>query len=164
MANAHTSLAVKYRPQNFEDVCGQETVIQILKHQVETGTFKQSYLLCGKFGSGKTTTGRILAKSIIEIDAASNNGVEHVRVISEEAKRKPLIGDYKIFILDEAHLTSAAGWGAWLKLLEEPPSTAIFIFCTTDPQKMPSTILSRVQRYDFCNIPTEQIEIGRAHV
>lgn len=164
MATVHTSLATKWRPKCWDDVCGQHAVVQILKHQIETGTFKQSYLFCGKYGSGKTTSARIMAREInqgdfdvIEIDAASNNGVDHVRAIADEAKVKPLIGKYKIFILDEAHLTSAAGWGAWLKLLEEPPGCAIFIFCTTDPQKMPNTILSRVQQYNFTNIPLDEI-------
>lgn len=164
MANNHTSLATKWRPQKWEDVCGQHTVVSILKYQIETETFKQAYLLCGKYGSGKTTIARLLARSIngnshdiIEIDAASNNGVEQVRAISDEAHKAPLVGKFKIFLVDECHLTSAAGWGAWLKLIEEPPQTAIFIFATTDPQKIPNTILSRVQRYDFTNIPKDQI-------
>lgn len=164
MATAHTSLATKWRPQTWDEVCGQSAVVQILRHQLDTGTFKQSYLFCGKYGSGKTTSARLMAKGInkgnqgiIEIDAASNNGADHVREISKEAKQMPLTSEYKVFILDEAHLTSAAGWGVWLKLLEEPPSRSIFIFCTTDPQKLPNTILSRVQQYTFTNIPLADI-------
>lgn len=122
------------------------------------------YLTDNMIVTHNTTIARIMAKDInktdydiIEIDAASNNGAEQVRAISEEAHKKPLVGKYKIFILDEAHLTSAAAWGCWLKLLEEPPASAIFIFATTDPQKLPNTILSRVQRYDFTNIPKDKI-------
>lgn len=164
MAGANTSLAVKYRPQTWEEVSGQETVKQILKHQVDTGTFKQGYLFCGHFGCGKTTCARIFAKMIngghhdvIEIDAATYNSVEQIRVIAEEAKKKPLVGKYKIFIIDEAHMLSQAANNAFLKILEEPPATAIFILCTTDPQKLLNTILSRVQRYDFTSIPTEEV-------
>ena len=164
MAGANTSLAVKYRPQTWEEVSGQETVKQILKHQVDTCTFKQGYLFCGHFGCGKTTCARIFAKMIngghhdvIEIDAATYNSVEQIRVIAEEAKKKPLVGKYKIFIIDEAHMLSQAANNAFLKILEEPPATAIFILCTTDPQKLLNTILSRVQRYDFTSIPTEEV-------
>ena len=164
MANEHTSLATKYRPKDWDSVCGQKIVKQILKHQIDTNTFRQAYLLCGKWGCGKTTIARIMAKSIngtnhdvIEIDAASNNGADQVRLIAEEAQKKPLVGKYKVFILDEAHLVSQAGWGCWLKLIEEPPATAIFIFATTDPQKIPNTILSRIQRYDFTSIPKDEI-------
>lgn len=164
MAGANTSLAVKYRPQTWDDVSGQDTVKQILKHQVDTNTFKQGYLFCGHFGCGKTTCARIFARMInkgahdvIEIDAATYNSVEQIKVISEEAKKKPLVGSYKIFIIDEAHMLSQAANNAFLKILEEPPATAIFILCTTDPQKLLNTILSRVQRYDFTSIPTDQI-------
>lgn len=164
MASAHTSLATKWRPQTWDEVCGQSAVVQILKHQLETGTFKQAYLFCGKYGSGKTTSARLMARGInkgthgvIEIDAASNNGADHVRAIAKDSHAMSVVSDYKVFILDEAHLTSAAGWGVWLKLLEEPPSRSIFIFCTTDPQKIPNTILSRVQQYNFTNIPLVEI-------
>lgn len=113
---------------------------------------------------GKTTTARIFANEInkgqgipIEIDGASNNGVEQVRVIIDEAKFKPLESDYKVYIIDECHMLSNGAWNAMLKLLEEPPKTTIFILCTTDPQKIPKTILSRVQRYDFQRISFEGI-------
>lgn len=164
MASNNTSLAVRYRPQSWSEVQGQETVKQILQHQLDTKTFKQGYLFCGKYGCGKTTSARIFAKAInggphdiIEIDAATYNGVEQMRIISEEARKKPLVGKYKIFIIDEAHMITQAGGNAFLKLLEEPPATAIFILATTDPQKMLSTILSRVQRYDFTSIPQDKI-------
>jgi len=113
---------------------------------------------------GKTTSARIFANKIndgqgnpIEVDAASNNGVEQIRVIIDDAKFKPLDSKYKIYILDECHMLSTGAWNAMLKLLEEPPKTTIFILCTTDPQKIPKTILSRVQRYDFNKISFDGI-------
>lgn len=164
MATKNTSLAVKYRPQSFEEVCGQDVVKQILKHQIDTETFKQGYLFAGIHGGGKTTCARIFAKmingssnDIIEVDAATYNSVDRIREISEEAKRKPLVGKYKVFIIDEAHMLSSAAANAFLKLLEEPPATAIFVLATTDPQKIISTILSRVQRYDFTAISIDLI-------
>ena len=116
-------------------------------------------MFCGGAGTGKTTTARIFASEInehqgnpIEIDAASNNGVEQVRTIIDDAKFKPLDSKYKVYILDECHMLSTGAWNAMLKLLEEPPKTTIFLLCTTDPQKIPATILSRVQRYNFQRI------------
>lgn len=150
------SLAVKYRPKTWEDVVEQEAIIAILQEQVATGSQKHSYLFVGPAGCGKTTCARIFAAELnqgagtpIEIDAASNSGVDNVRGIVEDAKRKPIASAYKVFIIDECHSLSNGAWQAFLKLLEEPPATAVFIFCTTDPQKIPATIISRVQRYDF---------------
>lgn len=158
------TLAVKYRPQEFEDACGQENIISILKNQLAEKSFKNAYLFCGPSGCGKTTLARIFAKklnngsgSIIEIDAASNNGVEDVRTIIKDAQFLPLDGSYKIYILDECHLFSTGAWNAMLKLIEEPPSRTIFMFCTTDPQKIPATIIGRVQRYNFTKISDNQI-------
>ena len=158
------TLAVKYRPKQFEDVCGQENVISILNNQLEEKSFKNAYLFCGPSGCGKTTLARIFAKklnngsgSIIEIDAASNNGVDDVRTIIKDAQFLPLDGSYKIYILDECHLFSNGAWNAMLKLIEEPPARTIFMFCTTDPQKTPSTIIGRVQRYNFTKIGYDQI-------
>ena len=158
------TLAVKYRPKTFEDVCGQENIISILNNQLKEKSFKNAYLFCGPSGCGKTTNARIFAKklnngsgSIIEIDAASNNGVDDVRTIIKDAQFLPLDGYYKIYILDECHLFSTGAWNAMLKLIEEPPSRTIFMFCTTDPQKIPSTILGRVQRYNFTRISDKQI-------
>lgn len=158
------TLAVIYRPKKFEDVCEQKNVIGILKNQLASGECKNAYLFCGGAGTGKTTCARIFANELnsgkgvpIEIDGASNNGVENVRGIIEQAKYLPLEGQYKVYIIDECHMLSIGAWNAMLKLLEEPPARTIFIFCTTDPQKIPATILSRVQKYDFCRISREGI-------
>lgn len=158
------TLAVKYRPASFEDVCGQSNIISILTNQLKEKSFKNAYLFCGPSGCGKTTLARIFAKklnngggSIIEIDAASNNSVDDVRTIIKDAQFLPIDGLYKIYILDECHLFSIGAWNAMLKLIEEPPARTIFMFCTTDPQKIPSTIISRVQRYNFTKIGDKQI-------
>ena len=158
------TLAVKYRPKDFEDVCGQENIITILNNQLKEKCFKNCYLLCGPSGTGKTTLGRIFAKklnsgkgSVIEIDAASNNGVDDVRQIIKDAQFLPLDGTYKIYIIDEVHMFSTGAFNAMLKLIEEPPAKTIFILCTTDPQKIPATILSRVQRYNLTKINDRQI-------
>lgn len=153
------TLAVKYRPKNWDDVTEQKSIKTILKNQLATGEIKNAYLFCGGAGTGKTTCARIFANEInhgegnpIEMDAASNSGVDDVRNIIQQAQTKSINSDYKVFIIDECHSISNTGWQAFLKLLEEPPATSIFIFCTTDPQKIPKTILSRVQRYDFQRI------------
>ena len=153
------SLAVKYRPTTFDEVVEQGAIKIILRQQLESEEVKNAYLFCGGAGTGKTTCARIFANEInnfkgnpIEMDAASNSGVEDVRAIIQQAKTKSLDSEYKIFIIDECHSISNTGWQAFLKLIEEPPAKSIFIFCTTDPQKIPKTILSRVQRYDFQRI------------
>lgn len=163
------SLAVKYRPKNWEDVTEQEAVKVILQNQLETGEIRHAYLFCGGAGTGKTTCARIFANEInkgqgnpIEMDAASNNSVEDIRTLSEQAKTRSLDSEYKIFILDECHSLSNSAWQAMLKLIEEPPAKTIFIFCTTDPQKIPKTILSRVQRYDFQRISQSGV-VNRLH-
>jgi DNA polymerase-3 subunit gamma/tau len=161
---AKEALAVKYRPKTFDDMTEQSAIKDILMNQLETKTFQHGYLFTGPAGTGKTTSARIFANMIndgkgspIEVDAASNSGVDNIRQIIEDAKRKPLDAEYKIFIVDECHSLSNGAWQALLKTLEEPPKFTIFIFCTTDPQKVPATILSRVQRYNFQKISNEGI-------
>ncbi len=161
---AKEALAIKYRPKVFEDATEQSAIKDILENQIKTKTFQHGYLFTGPAGTGKTTFARIFANMIndgkgnpIEVDAASNSGVDNIRQIIEDAKRKPLDAEYKIFIVDECHSLSNGAWQALLKTLEEPSKFTIFIFCTTDPQKIPNTILSRVQRYNFQKISTEGI-------
>lgn len=158
------TLAVKYRPETFSDVVGQGVTSVILQRQISTGTHKNAYLFCGGSGTGKTTLARIFDREInggkstaIEIDAASNNGVDNIREIKEVAQRSSITARYKVFILDECHQLSAAAWAAFLKLLEEPPASSIFVLCTTDPQKIPATIISRVQRFNFGRIADDEI-------
>lgn len=158
------SLNLKWRPKCFAEVIGQPAIISILSKQIETKTFKNTYLFAGPSGCGKTTLARIMAKEInnnegepIEIDAASNNGVDNIRALISEAQQTSLDSDYKIFILDECHMLTTAAWNAALKLIEEPPVNSIFIFCTTNVNKIPDTILSRVQRFDFKKISNSDI-------
>lgn len=158
------ALALTYRPLKFSEVSEQEYVIKILEHQIKTRTHKNCYLFTGPAGCGKTTSARIFARELnsgkgtpIEIDGASNNGVEQVRTIIDQAKMKALDSEYKVYIIDECHALSNNAWQAMLKIIEEPPKDTIFIFCTTDPQKIPATILSRVQRYDFKKISLDGI-------
>lgn len=165
------SLAVKYRPKTWDDVTEQGNVRQILSQQLLSGEIKNAYLFCGGAGTGKTTCARIFANEInkgvgtpMEMDAASHNSVEDVRDLNQRARKKPLEGEYNVFILDECHVLSNAAWQAMLKLLEEPPAMSIFIFCTTNPEKIPKTILSRVQRYDFQRISQQGIIDRLQHI
>ena len=165
------SLAVKYRPRDWDSVCGQQSVIKILTRQIELGAVKNAYLFCGASGCGKTTLARIFANMInnnegspIEIDAASNNGVDNVKSIIRAAQERALDCKYKIYIIDECHMITTQGWNAFLKCIEEPPTYTIFIFCTTDPQKIPATILNRVQRYNITRISTEKVKERLAYI
>ncbi len=182
---SYTALYRKFRPDNFDDVKGQDAVVTTLKNQVKKGRIGHAYLFCGTRGTGKTTAAKILAKAVncenpedgspcgkctmcraiqagtsmnvIEIDAASNNGVDNIREIREEVAYRPAEGKYKVYIIDEVHMLSTGAFNALLKTLEEPPEYVIFILATTEVNKIPVTILSRCQRYDFRRISTDTI-------
>ena len=158
------SLAIKYRPKLFGDVVEQSTIKTILWEQIDSREFQHCYLFVGGAGTGKTTCARIFANMIndgqgspIELDAASNNSVDDMRDLIQQAQTKSLNSEYKVFIVDECHMITVQGWNAILKLIEEPPAKSIFIFCTTNPERIPRTILSRVQRYDFQHISQKGI-------
>lgn len=174
---AYLALYRRFRPQNFDDLIGQEHISKILKNQIKTGKIGHAYLLCGARGTGKTTVAKIFARAInclnpkdgspcgecevcrglkdpsnmdiLEMDAASNNGVDDVREMREKIQYPPVVGKYKVYIVDEVHMLSPAAFNALLKTLEEPPSHAVFIFATTEVHKIPQTILSRCMRFDF---------------
>ena len=197
---SYTALYRKFRPDNFEDVKGQEHIVTTLKNQIKHNRIGHAYLFCGTRGTGKTTIAKILGKAVncenpvdgnpcgecrscraisvgnsmnlIEIDAASNNGVDNIREIREEVQYSPAEGKYKVYIIDEVHMLSIGAFNALLKTLEEPPAYVIFILATTEAHKIPITILSRCQRYDFKRISidtiaarlTELMEIENIHV
>ena len=161
--------ALKYRPQRFEDVVGQESITKTLDNAIATDHLAQALLFCGPRGVGKTTCARILAKkinansvdstddhsfafNIFELDAASNNSVEDIRNLIDQVRIPPQVGNYKVYIIDEVHMLSQAAFNAFLKTLEEPPAHAIFILATTEKHKIIPTILSRCQIYDFKRI------------
>ena len=159
------SLAVKYRPNTLNTVCGNELIVKILNKVLEKGTPKNAYLFAGPSGCGKTTIARCFANALnnnvgdpIEIDAASNGNVDQVRAIVEAANQRSLTGKYKIYIIDECHAISSAGWQAFLKGIEETPEYTIFMFCTTEPNKIPATILTRVQRFNITKISNSEIK------
>ena len=158
------SLAVKYRPQTIAEVCGQTVTTRILNKVLEKQSFKNAYLFAGPSGCGKTTMARIFAKAINggvgepeELDAASNGGVDQVRAIIESANQRSLTGTYKIYIIDECHSITSAGWQAFLKSLEDAPAYTIYIFCTTEPNKIPATIQNRMQRFNVAKINSNEI-------
>lgn len=153
------SLATKYRPKTFDDVTEQGSVKTILQQQIESGEIQHAYLFIGGAGTGKTTCARIFANEVnkgkgnpIELDSASHNSVDDIRNIIQQAKVKSMDSEYRIFILDEVHALSNNAWQALLKILEEPPKSSIFIMCTTNVEKIPRTIMSRVQKFEFRRI------------
>ena len=182
---SYTALYRKFRPATFEDVKGQDHIVTTLKNQIKSGRTSHAYLFCGTRGTGKTTIAKIFAKAVncespvdgnpcgecavckaiaagasmnvIEIDAASNNGVDNIREIVDEVSYSPAEGKYKVYIIDEVHMLSIGAFNALLKTLEEPPSYVIFILATTEVHKIPITILSRCQRYDFKRITIDTI-------
>ncbi len=182
---SYKSLYRKYRPSKFEDVYGQNFIIKTLNNAIENNKVSHAYLFTGTRGTGKTTIAKIFAKmvncldmkdnkpcgkceictnentdtiqDIIEIDAASNNGVDEIRELKNKIKLVPVLCKYKVYIIDEVHMLSAGAFNALLKTLEEPPEHVIFILATTDPQKLPITIISRCQRFDFKKISTDDI-------
>lgn len=180
---SYTALYRKWRPASFADVKGQEAIVTTLRNQILTDRIGHAYLFCGTRGTGKTTIAKIFARAVncehpvdgspcgvcptcraiengasmnvAEIDAASNNGVDNIREIRDEVQYSPAEGRYRVYIIDEAHMLSAGAFNALLKTLEEPPSYVIFILATTEPHKIPVTVLSRCQRYDFRRISAD---------
>lgn len=180
-----------YRPEVFDEVLGQEHIVRIIKNQLATDSTSHAYLFCGTRGTGKTTTARLLAKGlnclsdgekpcgecancmsikegsfidVIEIDAASNNGVDNIRELRESVSYPPAVGRNKIYIIDEVHMLSTGAFNALLKTLEEPPEYVTFILATTEVQKLPATILSRCMRLDFKRVPEKTIIVGMARI
>lgn len=182
---SYTALYRKFRPSTFDEVKGQDHIVQTLKNQINANRIGHAYLFCGTRGTGKTSVAKIFAKAVncehpidgspcnecdvcrginsgslmnvIEIDAASNNGVDNIRQIRDEIQYTPSSGKYTVYIIDEVHMLSIGAFNALLKTLEEPPSYVLFILATTEPHKIPITILSRCQRYDFKRISIETI-------
>ena len=181
----HIALYRKYRPATFADVVGQEHITHTLQSEVASGNPAHAYLFTGSRGTGKTTCAKILAKAlncrnpqtgdpcgecevcrgiddgsvldVLEIDAASNNGVDNIRDLRDEANFTPAVGKYRVYIIDEAHMLSTGAFNALLKIMEEPPAHVVFILATTEVHKIPATILSRCQRFDFYRIPRDAI-------
>jgi len=182
---SYQALYRAWRPETFSEICGQDAITRTLKRQVMTGHIAHAYLFCGTRGTGKTTAAKVLSRAInclnprdgdpcgecevclalkqersmdvLEIDAASNNGVDEIRDLREKIKYPPALTRYKVYIIDEVHMLSTGAFNALLKTLEEPPRHAVFILATTEPQRLPATILSRCQRFDFHRISIDVI-------
>ena len=174
----------KYRPKNFNELIGQENIKEVLSNSIKLNKIAHAYIFTGPRGTGKTSTAKIFAKTlnclhnengiscdncdrckeynesadIIEIDAASNNGVEEIRMLRDSVKIAPYNSKYKVYIIDEVHMLSNSAWNAFLKTLEEPPSHVIFILATTEINKIPDTVMSRCQRFDFSKIPNDLMQ------
>lgn len=180
----YLALYRKYRPRTFDEVIGQDHIITTLKNQIKLDKISHAYLFTGSRGTGKTTTAKIFAKAInctnssdgspclecetckaldktnidvLEIDAASNNGVDEIRDLREKVKYPPVVGKYKVYIIDEVHMLSTSAFNALLKTLEEPPAHTVFILATTEVHKLPATILSRCIRFDFKLVSVEDL-------
>lgn len=181
----HQALYRKWRPRTFDEVCGQEHITSILKQEAMEGSFNHAYLFCGSRGTGKTTCAKILSRvvncespiggnpcgkcpsclaiesgattDVLEMDAASNNGVDNIRDIRDEVVYSPSLLKYRVYIVDEVHMLSSSAFNALLKTLEEPPQHAIFILATTELHKLPATIISRCQRFEFRRISTDAL-------
>ena len=188
----HQALYRKWRPQTFDEVCGQEHITSILKYETTNNKFSHAYLFCGSRGTGKTTCAKILAKAVncespingspcnrcaacmsidagtatdvLEMDAASNNGVDNIRDIRDEVVYSPSALKYRVYIVDEVHMLSGSAFNALLKTLEEPPAHVVFILATTELHKLPSTIISRCQRFDFRRISTQTLTDRLAYI
>ena len=181
----YKALYRKWRPVDFDDVCGQDRITDILKYEVANDKVSHAYLFCGSRGTGKTSCAKILAKAVncenpqngnpcnrceacrsidsgiatdvIEMDAASNNGVDNVRNLKDEISFTPALLKYRVYIIDEVHMMSGQAFNALLKTLEEPPTYVVFILATTEFNKLPTTIVSRCQRFDFRRISSDVI-------
>lgn len=187
----YQALYRSFRPETFESLIGQEHIVKILKNQIASGTVGHAYIFCGTRGTGKTTTARLLAKAlnctgsgdkpcgecpeckaiaagnfidVVEMDAASNNGVDDIRDLREEVNFPPVQGRTKVYIIDEAHMLTGQAANAFLKTLEEPPANTVFILATTEPNKLPATILSRCIRLDFKRVPEKTIRARFADI
>ena len=188
----HQALYRKWRPQTFDEVCGQEHITSILKYETEHQKFSHAYLFCGSRGTGKTTCAKILAKAVncespvggspcnrcaacraidagtatdvLEMDAASNNGVDNIRDIRDEVAYTPSALKYRVYIVDEVHMLSGSAFNALLKTLEEPPAHVVFVLATTELHKLPATIISRCQRFDFRRITTQVLTDRLAYI
>ena len=187
----YQALYRSFRPEVFEDLLGQEHIVKILQNQIKSGNVGHAYLFCGTRGTGKTTTARLLAKAlnctgegskpcghcanckaiaagefldVVEMDAASNNSVDDIRALRESVNFPPVLGKTKVYIIDEAHMLSTQAANAFLKTLEEPPENTVFILATTDPNKLPATILSRCMRLDFRRVPERKISESFAKI
>lgn len=188
----HQALYRKWRPETFDDVCGQDHITSVLKYEAMSGTFSHAYLFCGSRGTGKTTCAKILSRvincldpqngnpcgkcaacraiesgtttDVLEMDAASNNGVEDIRDIRDEVIYAPSDLKYRVYIIDEVHMLSVSAFNALLKTLEEPPAHVVFILATTELHKLPATIVSRCQRFDFRRISTDTLAARLMHI